>query len=384
MHDIRCSGTHVAVYFVAIKYMSHTSSLLTPQNRLWLILSAVLFVSATAGEALQIRWSWDAEWRLGASAPPANLARVVLLMIMSWTSDCILLTRFSAITRRKLTTMALPSAMIISSIVVSSTYLPEIAGNTSSVSIFPNTSIILCLSLSCGLNVYLTTHIVCYMVKLTPRCSTSRATCHRIASFFVQSALLHLVPTLIFIALCAKRNVAQDLLFPIMCQIQPLPSLLVIMRVAESRLLKKESSVITTDDIFSISVPHKPRLSIKLNFRPLDIEEGEKEPETPTAPTPQLPEPLPTIKIKLESPSSAEMLDSKQTDELWKSQDSRRASCLTSPSSSSSSWLPTYTPCWEDLNDGELRLFDPPGEVNTQNDHNDPPEQSPNHIFHQC
>ena len=165
---------------------------------------------------------------------------------------------------------------------------------------------------------------------------------------------------------------------------QPLSPLLVIMRVAESRLLKKESSVITADDIFTMPLPHKPRLSIQLNFRPLDIEEGEKEPETPMAPTtPQLPEPLPTIKIKSEPPSSTEMLDSKQAGELRRSQDSRRASWLTSPSYSSSSLLPTYTPCQGDLSDGELRLSDPPGEVDTQNDCKDPPEQSPNDISHQ-
>lgn len=105
----RCSGAHVAVYLVAIKYMFHTSSLLTPQNRLWLILSTVLLLSATASEALQIRWSWSAEWRLGDPGPPANLARIVLsvqhsvsacsfgsthascrLMVISWISDCIL------------------------------------------------------------------------------------------------------------------------------------------------------------------------------------------------------------------------------------------------------------------------------------------------------
>jgi hypothetical protein len=37
---------------------------------------------------------------------------------------------------------------------------------------------------------------------------------------FVQSALLYLVPTLIFIVLCAQRSLGQNLLFPILCQIQ--------------------------------------------------------------------------------------------------------------------------------------------------------------------
>lgn len=125
------------------------------------------------------------------------------------------------------------------------------------------------------------------------------------------------------------------------------------MRVAQNRFLNKESVVVTADEILSASVPHRPRLSLKLNFRPnnsLDIEGGEKEPETPMAPTtPRLPEPLPFVRIKSDPPSAVEMLDSEQMDGLWKSQDSRRVSWLTSPSSSTSSYLPTYSSAQEDL-----------------------------------
>ena len=37
---------------------------------------------------------------------------------------------------------------------------------------------------------------------------------------FVQSTLFYLVPTLVFVALCAQRSIGQNLLFPIVCQIQ--------------------------------------------------------------------------------------------------------------------------------------------------------------------
>jgi hypothetical protein len=125
------------------------------------------------------------------------------------------------------------------------------------------------------------------------------------------------------------------------------------MRVAQNRFLNKEGAVVTADDILSSSAPHRPRLSLKLNFRPidtLDLEEGEKEPETPMAPTtPKLPVRLPFVKIKSGPPSAVEMLHSEQIDGLWKSQDSRRVPWLTSPSSSTSSYLPTYSSAREDL-----------------------------------
>lgn len=135
--------------------------------------------------------------------------------------------------------MVLPSAMIVSSIgafydlkflppfsyapntAVSSTYVPEIAAAyTNHWSNTPSTPSIVYLSLSCGLNAYLTTHIVCCMVQFSPKISASRTLCNQIAALFVQSALLYLIPTLILIVLCAHRSLGQSLLFPIVCQIQ--------------------------------------------------------------------------------------------------------------------------------------------------------------------
>ena len=109
----------------------------------------------------------------------------------------------------------------MSSIVISSTYHQEIAAAyTNSWSDASNTSIITYLSLSCGLNVYLTAHIVFNMMQVARNIHTSRTTCNRIASMFIQSALFYLVPTLVFIALCAQRSFGQNVLFPIVCQIQ--------------------------------------------------------------------------------------------------------------------------------------------------------------------
>lgn len=114
-----------------------------------------------------------------------------------------------------------PALSHISAIVVSSIYNQEIAAAyTDSWSDVPNTPIIVYLSLSCGLNVYLTTHIVLHMIRITRTISKSRMLCNRIASMFVQSTLFYLVPTLVFIALCAQRSLGQNLFFPIICQIQ--------------------------------------------------------------------------------------------------------------------------------------------------------------------
>ena len=106
-------------------------------------------------------------------------------------------------------------------IAISTTYHQEIvAAYTNSWSGSPNAPIIIYLSLSCGLNVYLTAHIALYMVWTGRAINTTRIMCNRIACMFIQSTSFYLVPTLVFIALCAERSLGQNLLFPIMCQIQ--------------------------------------------------------------------------------------------------------------------------------------------------------------------
>lgn len=141
------------------------------------------------------------------------------------------------------------------------------------------------------------------------------------------------------------------------------------MRVAQSRLLNGEGAVITADELLSTSAPRRPRL--KLDFRPhnsLDVEEGESWCETPMAPTtPKLLEPLPFVRIKSGPPSAIEMLDSEKMDDLWKAQDSRRASWSTSPSSSTPTYLPSYTSSREDLRIEEFHR--PPGVVDTPTQH---------------
>ena len=163
----------------------------------------------------------------------------------------------------------------------------------------------------------------------------------------------------------------------LLVHVQPLSPLLVIMRVAQSRLLNREGGVVTTDDILSGSAPRRPRLSLKLDFRrrnTSDLEGGITWLETPMAPTTsRLPEPLPFVKVKSDPPSAIEMLDSEKMDELWKSQDLRRAdSRLDAPSSSIRSYLPSYRSSKDDLRIDEFRIHDPPNIVNTD-DHNYPP-----------
>ena len=142
------------------------------------------------------------------------------------------------------------------------------------------------------------------------------------------------------------------------------------MRVAQSRVLNREGGVVTGDELLPTSTPCRPRLSLKLDFRPRnfsDLEEGESLCEIPMAPTtPRLPIPLPFVMVKSGPPSATEMLDSEKMGGLCKSQDSRRASRTTL----SPSWALTYltTSCAssrDDLGIEEVRLPDPPGVVNT-------------------
>ena len=86
------------------------------------------------------------------------------------------------------------------------------------------------------------------------------------------------------------------------------------MRVAQSRFLNRDGAVITGDELLSVSAPRRPRLTLKLDFRPrntLDIEEGKSWCETPMTPTTSKPPgPLPFVKVKSDPPSAIEMFDS--------------------------------------------------------------------------
>jgi hypothetical protein len=159
--------------------------------------------------------------------------------------------------------------------------------------------------------------------------------------------------------------------------VQPLSPLLVIMRVAQSRLLNKEGGVVTTEDILSGSTPRRPRLSLKLDFGPpntLDLEGGGTRLETPMAPTTsRLPEPLPFVKVRSDPPSAIEMLDSEKMDGFWKAQDLRRVeSRLTSPSSATTSYLPSYRSSGDDLRIDGFPQPDPQNLVNTPSNHTRP------------
>ena len=79
----RCSGAHVAVFFLALKYMLRASSFTTPQNRLWLGLSTLLLMCVTASLVLQVRWSWDVERMVDDSGSGFNIARITLSVCCS-------------------------------------------------------------------------------------------------------------------------------------------------------------------------------------------------------------------------------------------------------------------------------------------------------------
>ena len=126
--------------------------------------------------------------------------------------------------------------------------------------------------------------------------------------------------------------------------------------------------MVTADGLFPTSAPCRPRLSLKLDFRPRDssdIEEGESRCETPMAPTtPMLPKPLPFVMVKSSPPSATEMLDSGKMDGLCQSQDSRRASWSTSSSLLNLTYLPNWASSRDEMEFEEVCLIDPPGMVN--------------------
>lgn len=157
------------------------------------------------------------------------------------------------------------------------------------------------------------------------------------------------------------------------------------MRIAQNHLLNRGGSVVTAEELLSASAPRRPRLSLRLDFRTRnssDLEKGETMIETPMAPTtPKLPVQLPLVKTKPGAPSAIEMLDPEKMDGLCKSQDSRRAS-LTSPlSSSTSTFLPTYSFCEEQPGADESPPHDPPGMMDTaESSHSTVPEPSSSEI----
>ena len=126
--------------------------------------------------------------------------------------------------------------------------------------------------------------------------------------------------------------------------------------------------MVTGDELLPMSAPRRPRLSLKLDFRPgdpLDIEEGESRCETPMAPTtPKMPKPLPFVMIKSAPPSATEMLDLEKMSGLCKSQDSRKAPITTSPPSWTLTYLSSCTSSQDESEIEEVLIRDPPGVVN--------------------
>ena len=168
--------------------------------------------------------------------------------------------------------------------------------------------------------------------------------------------------------------------------LQPLSPLLVIMRVAQHRHLNRDGVVVTTDELLSASAPHRPRLTLKLDFKPRDssdIEEAESWCETAMVPvSPELPGPLPFVRIKSGPPSAIEMLDSEKMDGLWKSQDSRRASWLISPPPSAPIYLSSCTSSRDDLRAEKFPLHDRPVVEDASNIPYYPPTPPPSDTFY--
>jgi hypothetical protein len=84
-------------------------------------------------------------------------------------------------------------------------------------------TVIIYFSLSIGLNVCLTGLIIHRICWRSP--SSTASTVMRIAKIFAESAALFVITALIFIGLCLKRNFGQNIVLPILGQLQVRSSL---------------------------------------------------------------------------------------------------------------------------------------------------------------
>ena len=82
------------------------------------------------------------------------------------------------------------------------------------------TPTIICLALSISVNICLTALIIYRLFHMSRGTYPVTISCTRIVAMFAESAALYVTTALIFVGLCIERNFAQNMVLPVLEQIQ--------------------------------------------------------------------------------------------------------------------------------------------------------------------
>ncbi|KAF7329189.1 hypothetical protein MKEN_00179500 [Mycena kentingensis (nom. inval.)] len=182
-----------------------------------------------------------AAWEFVSFTSAQNMMGVIAYVLLSWLADGLVLWRFSLIFGSKWVWTAFPATMffgaIVSSIglVISSFQLTDSFWAIQSVRW--GTAY---WSLSIALNLLLTTGIVVRISLLRVRIRRSLGAQHAdryfgIVAMMIESASLYAVFGVGFLVAYARASVVQNLVFPVLGQVQGIAPMLILARVAEGR-----------------------------------------------------------------------------------------------------------------------------------------------------
>ncbi|KAI0042821.1 hypothetical protein FA95DRAFT_516314 [Auriscalpium vulgare] len=272
------AGTAYGIVF-CLSLLS-ASYLTTPSWRT-LLLAFWLFALATASIGLQIQWTLvgfvaNRGYPGGPNAfigqNVGNWLNVMLnasFVIMSWSSDVILLYRFSIIYNTFLLYVVPPLLMFIATLALGSVSLWQLAipGRTSSSDALADWSIIYrtaSLALSLVLTTLIVGRILFYRRRLRFQSPSSRSfsTLLGVAAMLIESASLETVAALIYIISVGVDSPLRNTFLPILAQIQIISPLLIVFRVARGRAWSKQTTMTMTG---SLLPSHVRRPSLQIN-----------------------------------------------------------------------------------------------------------------------
>ncbi|THH32554.1 hypothetical protein EUX98_g1618 [Antrodiella citrinella] len=261
-------GIHVALFIACLRPVLKRGR--------WLgAYVAILFTLATTGIALQVYWHAVAfiDHRNDPGGPyeflkqnvmhPVNIALTVIYLLLNWFSDGIVLYRFyviySVIGAHGVFTTIASVIMLLALVVTGSVFTPSIASLGSNlwtdISTAPG---IAYLTLSLCINTVLTLLIVgriIYIGRHLRQLGTLQNTQYTsIITLLVESAALYTFWALISVIACGVSSPVQFALLPALGQLQAIPPLLILTRVANGRAL-------TRDTYSTVSTATKVRFS---------------------------------------------------------------------------------------------------------------------------
>lgn len=260
-------GVHATLYFICL-------NLLLAQRRKhprvsWTMITYITlnFILGSIGNAANIKFNEmvfidDRDFPGGPNAyfmdmnsVTINVLAYAVYIVNTWTQDGLLLYRFFVIFECNYWLLIIPFCLYIVSIIMSCLLLAQIENPT--VGFFASTSVNFALtywSISIATTLLLTILIVGrllvmrYKLRKVLSADDRNSPYTSLSAMLIESAFLYAVTALIFIITFAKNNPVQNLVLPVLGQVQSISPLLITLRIAQGRAWTKDTFKGTVGD----------------------------------------------------------------------------------------------------------------------------------------